>query len=471
MKCPNCGTENISGALFCQACGKAMPKVEPVKGLVCPRCQHVNPTDAKFCENCGQSLTVMPASSPSATDSTPTSQSSDAVTDESETNKAVASDEDASIETNKQPSKKPQTTAEIPTETTKSQPSKPIPTPQPMQRVTRKAAAKKSHLGLWVSLGVIVVILLVAGGWFFTQHQHQQQADTDTPTTKQSSSVSKAVQPAATSSSHTQSQKPALPVDQLGDIATNTITPVSGTNSIYVAKIGDSGAYVLNDHAQRAASDIKIFIMLTVYQQVSDGKLNLNQDYTVQDADKVGGTGVMQNMQAGESVPLQSVMRHMMQDSDNMAANVMIDQVGGLEVVNQEINAIGATRTVLARKLMDTDALAAGEDNMTSVKDLGMVLTKLYQHKLISPRYDNDMLDLMANDSNHTKLPNQIHDATVYNKTGEFAQYGVQNDAAIIHNNQGTMIAVVMQENGDEAAQIKSQSNFGAQAYQLLLNQ
>lgn len=105
IKCPQCGTENLDGALFCDECGasltevsaqpseaaptevappeaapeatpaevappEATPEVAPaevaphvVGALKCSSCGHENPPDARFCENCGATLTV-PAGAP-----------------------------------------------------------------------------------------------------------------------------------------------------------------------------------------------------------------------------------------------------------------------------------------------------------------------------------------------------------------------------------------------------------------------
>lgn len=92
IKCPQCGTENLDGALFCDECGASLtdvataqpsepasaeaapaepaPEVAPaeaappvVGALKCLSCGHENPPDARFCENCGAALTV-PAEAP-----------------------------------------------------------------------------------------------------------------------------------------------------------------------------------------------------------------------------------------------------------------------------------------------------------------------------------------------------------------------------------------------------------------------
>jgi hypothetical protein len=92
VKCPQCGTENLDGALFCDECGASLaqpsvtessaapaeastaapaeapaptPAVSPAVGVVeCPSCHHENPADARFCENCGAALAPAPPPPP-----------------------------------------------------------------------------------------------------------------------------------------------------------------------------------------------------------------------------------------------------------------------------------------------------------------------------------------------------------------------------------------------------------------------
>ncbi len=84
IKCPQCGTENLDGALFCDECGASLSEVAAAPAetaapeaahppaevsapaqvpavagaLKCPSCGHENPPDARFCENCGAPLTA-----------------------------------------------------------------------------------------------------------------------------------------------------------------------------------------------------------------------------------------------------------------------------------------------------------------------------------------------------------------------------------------------------------------------------
>jgi hypothetical protein len=56
MKCPNCGTENRSGARFCQQCAKPLPAEAAEAAQVCPSCGARIRSGSLFCKQCGASL-------------------------------------------------------------------------------------------------------------------------------------------------------------------------------------------------------------------------------------------------------------------------------------------------------------------------------------------------------------------------------------------------------------------------------
>lgn len=327
--------------------------------------------------------------------------------------------------------------------------------------VAKKNHQRKQRHQWWPVLGVAILLVIAGLWWVKQQSPRAQHIPVKVARQSQSAPPASAPKPAPT---------PTLPTKQLQQIAQKTVLAVPGTNSIYVKKFATAGTFVANNRPQRAASVIKLFIMATAFQQIAAGKFSLNEPYTLTAADKVGGSGVMQGFSVGTKVTLAQVMQYMMDDSDNVASNIMLAKVGGLAAVNAECRHIGTKDTIMARKLMDMQALAAGHDNMTSVADLGKLLSKLYQHRLVSPAADTQMLALLAQNKNHTKLPAQLTGAKVYNKTGEFGDYGVQNDAAIIANDHGAFVAVVLAQGGAQQAQIQAQSNFGAQVYAQLLS-
>lgn len=327
--------------------------------------------------------------------------------------------------------------------------------------------SEKPHGPKWWMWAVPLILVVLIGGGFFIYKNNQST------TQPVSSSVADKISSSSSYSAPSKASKKStidFPKSTIQGTIDDAFGDMKGETSVYVSPTDSTEEVVSNSKAQRAASNIKLFILITAYQQVNEGKLNLNDKYTLKDSDKVNGTGEIRNMSSGTEISIQDLLEDMMEDSDNTAANIVIRQLGGMNKVNTQIKKIGARDTKLERMLMDIDALKDGKDNYTSVADLGMVLKKIYNHQMVSTKYDNAMLDILKKNNNHTKLPHDLpEEATVYNKTGEFDDYGVENDAAIFGNNKGSFVIVVMSQDGSRDEQIKKMNSFGSVMYDGLL--
>ncbi|MGR6561267.1 serine hydrolase [Pediococcus pentosaceus] len=327
--------------------------------------------------------------------------------------------------------------------------------------------SEKPHGPKWWMWAVPLILVVAIGGGFFIYKNNQSTTQpVSSSVADKSSSSSSYSAPSKASKKSTID----FPKSTIQGTIDDAFGDMKGETSVYVSPTDSTEEVVSNSKAQRAASNIKLFILITAYQQVNEGKLNLNDKYTLKDSDKVDGTGEIRNMSSVSEISMQDLLEDMMEDSDNTAANIVIRQLGGMDKVNAQIKKIGAKDTKLERMLMDTDALKDGKDNYTSVADLGMVLKKIYNHQMVSTKYDNAMLDILKKNNNHTKLPHDLpEEATVYNKTGEFDDYGVENDAAIFGNNKGSFVIVVMSQDGSRDEQIKKMNSFGSVMYDGLL--
>lgn len=329
---------------------------------------------------------------------------------------------------------------------------------------------KKTPKRKWIVAVILLILVVIVGGggyWWFTQKDNAPVTQSSQTSERTSSSTKEE----SSSTSTEQSSQTASNKQEIDKLVNSTVGKLPNKTSVFVSMIGEkNNDYENNGNTPiRSASIIKLFLMEAFYREVDEGTIRLDESYILKDTDKVGGTGVLQNYTEGTELTYQELARHMIVDSDNMAGNIVMNILGGPENITKLIHDQGFKDTRVERKFVDTAALAAGKDNYTSAVDVGNLLKKIYQREAVSPQYDQSMLEVLKYNKNHSKLPKKIDPAiAVYNKTGEYQEYGVQNDACIFETNDRACVAVVLSEDGNESEQVSAMNDFGQQLGELL---
>lgn len=298
MKCPNCQADNPAGSKFCQTCGYPLDEAKKQSvAKVCPNCGAKNKATNTFCENCGQAL------------------------DKKKMSNA--------------------TKAQTPPQQSQSQPS--LSRTQQRANAPMPPAPKRSNTA-GIILLVIAIILIVGGGGYLGYTKFIQGPKQATTATKKTSETSSSSEASATSSSSSASSKASssskketvekFDEAKVKQIVADSMDSVSGDKTVYVAPVSEDKDYLLNNQTQSVASVIKTFILGAAYSQEKIGTIDLNDTYTLSDSDKVGGTGVIQNMPAGKTFTYRELLAYMIDESDNTAANIIIDALGGIDKVN-----------------------------------------------------------------------------------------------------------------------------------------
>ena len=220
---------------------------------------------------------------------------------------------------------------------------------------------------------------------------------------------------------------PASAPEGLRDALEQAVEAHSGAYAVACASADGSWSVdVSGDKPFVSASIIKLAILGTLLDQAQSGVLSLDDMVTVSPSDMVGGTGVIQASGAGGSYTYRQLAAYMIQDSDNIATNLIIDAVG-MPAVNEYASEIGLTQTVLNRRMMD---FAAGDENYTSANDVARMLQLIYQGKLVSPDMSESALDLLKGQHDDAGLLEGLPAGSVFaHKTGTLD--GVFNDGGI----------------------------------------
>ncbi|SDO83369.1 serine hydrolase [Selenomonas ruminantium] len=214
--------------------------------------------------------------------------------------------------------------------------------------------------------------------------------------------------------------------------------------SLYAAYPQESREpYIYQSEPMRSASMIKVFLLADAMEKVRDGQLALNTGITLHSKDKVGGAGVLCGYASGTVLPLDTVLRLMITESDNTATNLIIDLLG-MDDINAYIRRNGYNDTTLARKMMDFAAVNAGRDNYTSVTDLGNIFQRIYNHECVGYEQDEIMLSYLKGQTDTECFPAALPGAVIAHKTGELG--GLYDDGGIIYQNGRAIILVIMTE-------------------------
>ena len=210
----------------------------------------------------------------------------------------------------------------------------------------------------------------------------------------------------------------------------------------YPAK--SSETFIYNSKPMRSASMIKVFILATVMEKAKQGEINIDETLTLKGSDKVGGAGILAGYASGTELTLREVLELMITHSDNTATNIVIDRVG-METINDYIKQQGYNDTILRRKMMDYDAIAAGRENFSSVQDLGTFFTRLYNYDCVGEEYDKIMIDFLVKQTDTDCFPAALPGKQIAHKTG--ALDGLYDDGGIIYSDTGDAVLVIMTEN------------------------
>ncbi|WP_302371507.1 serine hydrolase [Acidaminococcus massiliensis] len=219
----------------------------------------------------------------------------------------------------------------------------------------------------------------------------------------------------------------------------------AGPAQVYFTNLATNQSIYLGSETMPSASMIKVFILAKAYEDIQDGRLSRKETFTLTSDNVVGGAGVLQGRGYGSKVPLQEALELMITESDNTAANLLIDRLG-MDRINAYMQSHGYTHSVLRRKMMDTEAMEAGRENLTSTRDIALLFKRLYQGKCVGPAQDREMLAIYKRQTDNDSIPGDLPQGTVVaHKTGEVNDF--RHDGGIIYTPKGDYVLVIFTRN------------------------
>jgi beta-lactamase class A len=216
-----------------------------------------------------------------------------------------------------------------------------------------------------------------------------------------------------------------------------TQAPVAEIEAIVRAFKGEMGVAAKNlrtgeeiainaDTRFPTASTIKTAVMVEVYQQIADGKLTLDTAIPLREAEKVGGSGVLNRMHDGLAPTVGDLLHLMIVLSDNTATNMLIGRVGTANV-NARLDGYGLKNVRLFRPTFrdgKPDVLPELEKEfglgMATPREMAALMALIATGKAVSPAASKAMAETLRRQQDRAMIPRLLPQDGIQigNKTG-----------------------------------------------------
>lgn len=166
-----------------------------------------------------------------------------------------------------------------------------------------------------------------------------------------------------------------------------------------------------------SASMIKLPVLLAVLEEVRQGQAGLQEKITIDPSQILTDSLVYRKSPAQDSV--EKLLTWMIINSDNTASNVLTDYFG-MAKVNEYIKMMGLKDTVMQRRMLDHEAIAAGFNNYTSHEDLYVLYKKLWNREILNDELCVLALDILLRQRDRNLFLRYLDgDVRYYHKTGQ----------------------------------------------------
>ena len=242
--------------------------------------------------------------------------------------------------------------------------------------------------------------------------------------------------------------------------------------AVYVKFTGSGDEIALNADARMdTMSVIKIPLLVTLFREHEAGRVDLNQQLTLETRWKRFGTGVLHAMDDGMMFTLRDAATLMIIESDNTATDYCFDAVGGPDKVDSVMKEIGLEQIQLRGTAFDWfSALASSMDatlsdlgpeelfragypelspydlakarerfhfegnvpfGLASARAIGKLLEMIWSAEGASPDSCAAMQRILRLQQSRSRLPKYLVGVQVAHKTGDFNPF-IANDVGVI---------------------------------------
>jgi beta-lactamase class A len=187
------------------------------------------------------------------------------------------------------------------------------------------------------------------------------------------------------------------------------------------------------------ASTIKLTILYELFKQADERRINLDEARPLDRTHAVPG-GLLYELTT-PSLSLRDLAVAMILQSDNTAANILIDRLG-MDAIDKRSAGLGLRDTRLRRRMIDIDAARRGDENTSTPADLATMMLAFHNGVGLSVQSKKAAVEILEKpkaSAISTGVPKEV---LVASKSGELE--GVRADAGIVYVPGRPYVFVVM---------------------------
>ncbi|WP_026210576.1 serine hydrolase [Flexithrix dorotheae] len=235
-----------------------------------------------------------------------------------------------------------------------------------------------------------------------------------------------------------------------------TFAEVKGDFALaYISLDNPSDSLLINAYEEfHAASTMKTPVMIEVYKQANEGKLNLDDSIMIYTRFKSivdTSTFILDSSSDSEKTlfekegqlwPLRDVMYKMIIESSNLGTNLLVEMVDAKNIT-QTMRELGAPKINVLRGVEDIKAYRKGLSNSTTAYDLMKIFEGLGNGTVVNKDASEEMIDILLDQKYNEIIPAKLpQDVKVAHKTGWIT--GVHHDSALLMLPNGKKYVLVL---------------------------
>ena len=234
------------------------------------------------------------------------------------------------------------------------------------------------------------------------------------------------------------------------------IDSIQGDVAVAFLNLSDpsDSLFINQEENFHAASTMKVPVMIELFKQQQEDKINLNDSILLVNEFKSIVDGSPYSMDIGDDsddviynkigtkVALKDLMYSMITVSSNLATNVLIELVGAKNVT-ATMRDLGAKKIEVLRGVEDQKAYDLGLSNSITARDLAIIMKAIATNHASTEADCKAMIDVLKDQQFNEIIPKHLpKEVKVAHKTGSIT--GVHHDAGIVYLPNGKSYVLVL---------------------------